>query len=86
MGGPSGCLSILSGDAVQHILIRNEMDRRNIPWREPWLRTYPRPWRKWKVNPTQGPPTAARPSPKPYFGLDVSLGLTDTQWPERTRS
>ena len=39
LGGPSSCLSILAGDAVQHVLIREEMDRRKIAWREAWLRS-----------------------------------------------
>lgn len=36
-GGDAGCLAVNVGDAVQHVLIRSELDRRNIDWRNHWL-------------------------------------------------
>ena len=35
-GGESACMSVHALDAVQHILIREEMDRRGIAWKAPW--------------------------------------------------
>ncbi len=36
-GGEAACLSVHSLDAVQHILIREEMERRQVRWKEPWF-------------------------------------------------
>ena len=35
-GGESACLSVHALDAVQHILIREEMERRGVAWKAPW--------------------------------------------------
>lgn len=35
--GPLACLAIHTGDIVQHVLIRREMDRRGIPHQPLWL-------------------------------------------------
>lgn len=85
MGGPSGCLSILSGDAVQHILIRNEMDRRNIPWREPWLRSLSAALDKMERQSDPQAPDRCQAVAQAVLWIDVSLGLTVAQWAERTR-
>lgn len=37
-GGEAACLSVHTLDAVQHILIREEMEKRGMAWRRPWLR------------------------------------------------
>lgn len=36
-GGEAACLSVHALDAVQHILIREEMERRQVKWKEPWF-------------------------------------------------
>jgi hypothetical protein len=36
-GGESACLSVHALDAVQHILIRQEMERRGVAWKAPWF-------------------------------------------------
>lgn len=38
VSGPRACIASLSGDIVQHVLIRAEMDRRGIPYRDFWIR------------------------------------------------
>ena len=35
-GGDTACLSVHALDAVQHILIREEMERRGVEWKAPW--------------------------------------------------
>lgn len=37
-GGETACLSVHALDAVQHILIREEMERRGVEWKAPWFR------------------------------------------------
>lgn len=39
-GGSEACLAVHSGDIVQHERIRQEMDRREIPWRLPYQLDY----------------------------------------------
>lgn len=36
-GGEAACLSVHALDAVQHILIREEMERRGVAWKRPWF-------------------------------------------------
>lgn len=37
--GPGACVGVQAGNVVQHLLIRGELDRRGIPYREYWIRT-----------------------------------------------
>jgi hypothetical protein len=84
-GGPSSCLSILAGDAVQHVLIRDEMDKRNIAWREPWLRTLETAMAAMEAQKDPPPPNRCQAVTQAVLWIDVSLGLTDAQWPRRQR-
>ena len=84
-GGPSSCLSILAGDAVQHVLIRGEMDRRKIAWREPWLRSLTAALGAMEAQPDPQQPDRCQAVAQAVLWMDVSLGLTDAQWPERAR-
>lgn len=84
-GGPSSCLSILSGDAVQHVLIREEMDRRKVDWRAPWLRSLEKALGALEAQPNPGPPNRCQAIAQAVLWIDVSLGMTDGQWPQRQR-
>jgi hypothetical protein len=84
-GGPSSCLSILAGDAVQHILIRQEMDQRNIPWREPWLRSLELALGAMDAQSSPAAPTRCQAIAQAVLWIDVSLGITPQQWPARDR-
>lgn len=84
-GGPSSCLSILAGDAVQHVLIRREMDRRKIPWREPWLRSLTAALGALEEQRDPAAPERCQAVAQAVLWIDVSLGLTDAQWPARAR-
>ncbi|MCX6609350.1 MAG: hypothetical protein NTW74_00685 [Acidobacteria bacterium] len=52
--GPKGCLSIHTGDIVQHILLRAESDRRGIPWRPSYERDYTAASESLRNAPPQG--------------------------------
>lgn len=84
-GGPSSCLSILAGDAVQHVLIRGEMDKRNIEWRDPWLRSLRTAMDALEAQTNPPPPDRCQAITQAVLWMDVSLGLTDAQWPARAR-
>ncbi|WP_031497650.1 hypothetical protein [Bryobacter aggregatus] len=40
VAGPQACLAVHFGDIVQHMLIREESDRRGVEWRGPYARDY----------------------------------------------
>ena len=84
-GGPSSCLSILAGDAVQHVLIRQEMDRRKIEWRVPWLRTLSAALGALAAQKNPPAPNRCQAVAQAVLWIDVELGLTGLQWPERGR-
>jgi hypothetical protein len=84
-GGPSSCLSILTGDAVQHVLIREEMDKRKINWREPWLRSLRKAHSALDAQKDPVPPDRCQAVAQAVLWIDVSLGLTDGEWTERGR-
>ncbi|MFN0100885.1 MAG: hypothetical protein ACKV2U_02220 [Bryobacteraceae bacterium] len=85
LGGPSSCLSILAGDAVQHVLIREEMDRRKIAWRPPWLRSLEAALAALDAQTNPAPPDRCQAITQAVLWIDVKLGLTNEEWPERTR-
>ncbi len=85
MGGPSSCLSILAGDAVQHVLIREEMDRRKIDWRPTWLRSLGAAMGAMEQQPQPGVPERCQALAQAVLWIDVSLGLTREQWREKDR-
>lgn len=85
LGGPSSCLSILAGDAVQHVLIRQEMNRRKIAWRDSWVRTLTRALTALDAQKDPSPPTRCQALAQTVLWVDVALGLNDTEWGERTR-
>ena len=78
--GPAGCLSIQTGDIVQHILIRAEMDRRQIAWRPHWLETLELALAqllKQKSEPQPGCQAATQLA----LWIDVKLSLSAASWP-----
>jgi hypothetical protein len=81
--GLAGCLAINTGDIVQHILIRKEMDARGIEHLPFWLKTL-----------DEATQAAAGTKPPPEEDrcvrvrqaeqlVDVRLGLNGVEWPGR---
>lgn len=52
--GSKACLAIHTGDIVQHILLREENDRRGIPWRPSYERDYTAASESLRREPTAG--------------------------------
>lgn len=83
--GPLACLAIHTGDIVQHVLIRREMDRRGIPHQPLWLESLAAATRAARAWPdgdglrrarVDDPCLAARQAAE---WADVRLGFTDAR-------
>ncbi|MCW5980854.1 MAG: hypothetical protein KIT09_22425 [Bryobacteraceae bacterium] len=81
-GGADSCVSIQAGDAVQHVVIRAEMDRRGIVYRHYWTANLER-----LLDAIEGggvaPATAlpvCRAAAQVVLWLDARLGLTPESW------
>jgi hypothetical protein len=61
------------------------MDHRNIPWRQPWLRTLEAALAAMDAQPSPPPPTRCQALAQAVLWIDVSLGLSPQQWPQRNR-
>ena len=84
--GEAGCLSVATGDALQHILMRGEMDRRGIEWRrgfvnqlEPALEKLRDPLPDKLANTSRCQMLA-----QISLWLDVDLGLEEKDWGHRS--
>ncbi len=83
--GEAGCLSVVTGDALQHILMRGEMDRRGIVWRSGLVNQLEPALVKLRE------PLADEPAKTPRcqmlaqisLWLDVDLGLQEQDWKYR---
>jgi hypothetical protein len=87
--GESMCVGTVAGDVVQHVLIREELKRRNIPYFAYWMRNL-----NGALDRMEQEAKAARPPVKgdscqaaARIGLwsDVRLGLTAAEWPRLAR-
>ena len=82
VGGDSACLSVHALDAVQHILIREEMERRGVAWKAPWHTALGAALAQMESEPG----AAARAGRCQTLGqaamwIDVALGAGD--WPRQ---
>lgn len=83
--GEAGCLSVATGDALQHILMRGEMDMRGIEWRSGFIDQLELALAKMKE------PLPTEPAKTPRcqmlaqvsLWLDVDLGLKEKDWIHR---
>ncbi|GIU77682.1 MAG: hypothetical protein KatS3mg005_0920 [Bryobacteraceae bacterium] len=79
--GPHACLAIHTGDIVQHVLIRREMERRGIDYRKSWLQ---RLEQAIPVMQTSAPPPEEDRCARARLAaewVDVKLGLQPGEWP-----
>ena len=85
--GKAACLSVVSGDMVQHAVIRHEMDRRRIHWRPAWIRETEPALRQLEkdVGRPQDKVPVCQKLAQILLWVDVELGLTVKDWPMRDR-
>ncbi len=83
--GPLACLAIHTGDIVQHVLIRREMERRGIAYRQDWLADLERAIPSMESSPP--PPEEDRCSRARLAAewVDVRLALAPGEWPAQGR-
>ena len=75
-GGEAGCLSVSTGDVVQHVLIRAELDRRQIDWRSHWMENLASAADHMeKAGRTQPPAPNCQRLSQLALWIDVKLGL-----------
>ena len=80
-GGDAGCLIVNAGDVVQHVLIRAELDRRNIEWRDHWLENLKKTTEFLQQNGASQPraPICQRLGQLALW-VDVKVGLESNGW------
>lgn len=78
-----GCLSIHTGDMIQHILLRAESDRRGIPWRASYERDYTAANDSLRNAPVQGPGDDCLRAQRLSLMLDVRTGFEPHAFPAR---
>ena len=80
-GGEAGCLAVSTGDVVQHVLIRAEMDRRQIDWRRHWMENLGSATDHMEnAGQTQPPAPICQRLSQLALWIDVKLGLDPTSW------
>ncbi|MCS6953875.1 MAG: hypothetical protein NZM33_13585 [Bryobacteraceae bacterium] len=78
--GERSCLAVHTGDVVQHVLIRKEMDRRHIPWRGYWIRNLEAALERLKSQPPASRLEPGRTAALGALWADTRLGLTEADW------
>jgi hypothetical protein len=82
--GPTACLSIHTADVVQHVLIREEMDRRGIDHRSHWIKALERSLDFHEKQPA-GKAEPCETVREAALWMDVRLGLSEAQWGDKAR-
>lgn len=81
-GGEAACLSVHALDAVQHILIREEMERRRVDWKTPWYSGLEAAVRQMESEPGAAAGVGrCQTLGQVAMWVDVALGAGD--WPRR---
>ncbi len=81
-GRASDCTGIQATDIVQHMLIRSELELRGIEYRRYWLTNLERALAGLSTPRTQ-PAGACQQLAQIALWVDVALGLTSAEWPDR---
>jgi hypothetical protein len=80
-GGATACLAVHTGDIVQHVLIRAELDRRNIDHKTSLMKSMDEAAAAMKHGSAARDSCAA--ARQTAIWVDSRLGLKWTQWPGR---
>jgi hypothetical protein len=81
-GGEAACLSVHALDAVQHILIREEMEQRRVAWKAPWFAGLEAALRQMESEPGAASGVSrCQTLGQVAMWVDVALGAGD--WPRR---
>lgn len=85
--GKTACLSVITGDVVQHIVMRNELDRRQIQWRPAWIRGIEPALTQLEkdVDRTGDKVPVCQKLAQILLWVDIELGISSKDWPKRTR-
>jgi hypothetical protein len=82
--GPAACLGTHTGNVVQHILLREELDRRGIDFRTSWIRDLQTELSAKESKPSSAMEPCQRVQQTALW-LDVRLGLQEKDWAELPR-
>ena len=87
LAGEAGCLSVAAGDALQHILMRSEMDRRGFQWRAGFVSQLEPALHKMEEDAKDQAAAVPRCQKLAQVSLwlDVALGITARDWLQRGR-
>jgi len=79
---PDGCLAIHAGDIVQHILIRQELKRRGIPFQAYWIQDLERALARLEEEGSRRAQSATpcETAQRLAMWTDVRLGLSREDW------
>lgn len=83
--GPHACLAIHTGDIVQHVLIRREMEKRGIGYRRQWLEGLERAIPLMETGPPPPEDDRCARARLAAEWVDVRLGLEPGIWPAQPR-
>jgi hypothetical protein len=85
-GGDAGCLAINAGDMIQHVLIREQLDRRKISWRGRWHQNLEKTADALEQS-SAGQPVApiCQRLAQIAMWVDVRLGIDAGQWKDSDR-
>jgi hypothetical protein len=83
--GERSCLAVHTGDIVQHVLIREEMDRRGIAWRSYWVRNLNAALERLESQASGGPLAPCQMAAVAALWADTQLALSEQHWGELPR-
>ena len=85
--GKTACLSVVTGDIVQHIVMRNELDRRQIQWRPAWIRGIEPALAQLEKDADRSGDKVpvCQKLAQILLWVDIKLGISVNDWPKRTR-
>lgn len=83
--GERSCLAVHAGDIVQHVLIRKEMDRRHIAWRDYWTRNLRAALERLQSQVSAGPLGLCQLASIVALWADTRLAFSEADWDDLPR-